>query len=212
MSIRTFSCGHTLKVFESHRLIWTLQFSGDMAYKWVSDIMHLFLFLVPCSTIDDSLTPITVALNWQHWDAGTMMNEAMFAGSGGYMLKPLGYRGDAKIPDEKDVMPARYTVDLAIEFFAGQNIPMPSRDKKAKDFEPYVKCELHVELPEERKADANPGGAKAKDGEYKRRTKKSRGQDPDFGREMVEFRGVQGVVPELTFVRYAYSPPLIIHI
>ena len=159
--------------------------------------------LVQCLTVDTVLIPMTVALNWQHWDAGTMMNEAMFAGSGGYMLKPPGYRGDAKNPNEKDVTPARYTVDLSIEVFAGQNIPLPPGEKKAKVFEPYVKCELHVELPEERKADAVPGGAKAKDGEYKRRTKKSRGQNPDFGRETIEFRGMQSVVPELTFVRYA---------
>lgn len=148
------------------------------------------------------LTHAAVALNWQHWDAGMMMNEAMFAGSGGYMLKPPGYRGDSKDPTEKVVAPIRYTIDLSIDFLAGQNIPLPPGEKKAKGFDPYVKCEMHVEMPDERKADATIGGAKAKDGQYKRRTKKSRGQDPDFGREMVEFRGVQGVVPELTFIRY----------
>ncbi len=31
-----------------------------------------------------------VALNWQNWDKGMMLNEAMFAGSGGYVLKPEG--------------------------------------------------------------------------------------------------------------------------
>jgi hypothetical protein len=31
-----------------------------------------------------------VALNWQSWDAGMMLNEGMFAGTGGYVLKPEG--------------------------------------------------------------------------------------------------------------------------
>ena len=31
-----------------------------------------------------------VALNWQNWDEGMMLNEGMFAGSGGYVLKPPG--------------------------------------------------------------------------------------------------------------------------
>ncbi|CAK7207368.1 hypothetical protein SEUCBS139899_010178 [Sporothrix eucalyptigena] len=35
-----------------------------------------------------------VALNWQHCDEGMMLNDAMFLGTGGYVLKPEGYRGD----------------------------------------------------------------------------------------------------------------------
>lgn len=31
-----------------------------------------------------------VALNWQKWDEGMMLNEGMFAGTGGYVLKPEG--------------------------------------------------------------------------------------------------------------------------
>jgi phosphatidylinositol phospholipase C, delta len=31
-----------------------------------------------------------VALNWQNWDEGMMLNEAMFAGTGGMVLKPEG--------------------------------------------------------------------------------------------------------------------------
>ncbi|KAL1894155.1 hypothetical protein Sste5346_005941 [Sporothrix stenoceras] len=35
-----------------------------------------------------------VALNWQNCDEGMMLNDAMFLGTGGYVLKPEGYRGD----------------------------------------------------------------------------------------------------------------------
>lgn len=31
-----------------------------------------------------------VALNWQKWDEGMMLNEGVFAGTGGYVLKPAG--------------------------------------------------------------------------------------------------------------------------
>jgi hypothetical protein len=31
-----------------------------------------------------------VALNWQNWDEGMMLNEGMFAGTNGYVLKPQG--------------------------------------------------------------------------------------------------------------------------
>jgi hypothetical protein len=31
-----------------------------------------------------------VALNWQNWDEGMMLNEGMFAGTGGFVLKPEG--------------------------------------------------------------------------------------------------------------------------
>lgn len=34
-----------------------------------------------------------VALNWQNWDEGMMLNEGMFAGTGGYVLKPGGKLG-----------------------------------------------------------------------------------------------------------------------
>lgn len=31
-----------------------------------------------------------VALNWQKWDEGMMLNEGMFTGTHGYVLKPQG--------------------------------------------------------------------------------------------------------------------------
>lgn len=142
-----------------------------------------------------------VALNWQHWDAGTMMNEAMFAGSGGYALKPVGFRGE---PSDSEMVAAaakRYTLDLEIEYFAAQDLPLPLNETKAKSLKPYIKCELHAETPEELLADAKTGSAKAKDGQYKRRSKTAKGQDPDFADEKVGFKDVKGVIPELTFVR-----------
>lgn len=148
-----------------------------------------------------------VALNWQKWDEGMMLNHAMFTGSGGWLLKPKEYRGElhrhvTNVADERQGNAiAHETLSLSIEVFAGQNIPLPPGDSKPDGFRPYVKCELHVEKPEERSGAPIEGGGKSKEGEFKRRTKKNRGVDPNFSGEKMEFLKIPGVVEELSFVR-----------
>ncbi|KAI4177990.1 MAG: hypothetical protein LQ343_000074 [Gyalolechia ehrenbergii] len=151
-----------------------------------------------------------VALNWQKYDAGMMLNEGMFAGTAGWVLKPNEYRGQlhgqiAGISNESqgDAV-AHKTLFLSIEVLAAQKLPLPTGDRKPDGFRPYVKCELHVEKPEERTSAPIEGGGKSKDGEYKTKTKTSRGIDPDFGGQRVggaECLKVPGVVEELSFVR-----------
>ncbi|KAL8939063.1 MAG: hypothetical protein Q9216_003570 [Gyalolechia sp. 2 TL-2023] len=152
-----------------------------------------------------------VALNWQRYDAGTMLNEGMFTGTSGWVLKPKEYRGqqhgqNAGVSTESqgDAI-AHKTLFLSIEVLAAQNLPLPTGDRKPSGFRPYVKCELHVEKPEERTSAPIEGGGKSKDGEYKAKTKTCRGIDPDFGGERTEpakFLNVPGVVEELSFVRF----------
>lgn len=156
-----------------------------------------------------------VALNWQKWDEGMMLNHAMFAGSYGWQLKPKGYRGAlhgevTKVTEESQADAiAHRTLSLSVSVVAGQNIPLPPGDSKPDGFRPYVKCELHVERPEERSGAPIEGGGKSKEGEFKRRTKKSRGIDPNFGGEKMEFMAIPGVTAELSFVRYVmrFPPP-----
>ncbi|KAL8637662.1 MAG: hypothetical protein Q9228_005089 [Teloschistes exilis] len=149
-----------------------------------------------------------VALNFQKYDAGVMLNAGMFAGSAGWVLKPKGYRGNrqgqhAAVSEESqsDAIIHR-TMSLSIEFLAAQDLPLPTGDRKPKGFNPYVKCELHVESLEERTGEAIEGGGKSKDGEYKHKTKTHRGTEPDFGSEAVHFSDVPGVVDSLSFVRF----------
>ena len=148
-----------------------------------------------------------VALNWQKYDEGMMLNQGMFADSGGWVLKPKGYRGSVRIgkrelshESQADAI-LHSTLSLTIEIIAGQDIPLPTGDKSAHGFHPYVKCELHVEKPEERSGAPIEGGGKAKDGEYKKRSKASKGIEPDFGGEKMEFMGIAGVVEEFGFLR-----------
>ena len=147
-----------------------------------------------------------VALNWQSWDAGMMLNEGMFGGSSGWVLKPEGYRGStANAPTSQSenrtgAMPHK-TLDLTIEIFAAQGLPLPVGDVRQDHFHPYVKCELHVEKPEERSGSPIAGGGWSQDGEHKRTTGPSKGIEPDFGGEMMQFAGISEVVEELSFVR-----------
>ena len=146
-----------------------------------------------------------VALNWQRWDAGMMLNEAMFAGSDGWMLKPGGYRSASPETSQGTAM-AHHELDLRITFLAAQDMPLPPGEDNTAKFKPYVKVELHVEKREERRDEAISGGGKSKSGEFKRKTRTVRGGTaPDFGGEEVRFDGVPGVTHELTFVRWVFS-------
>ena len=141
-----------------------------------------------------------VALNWQRWDGGMMQNEAMFAGTAGWVLKPEGYRSTSQEATQKTAI-AHHTLDLSIEFLAGQDIPLPPEEDDPMDFKPFIKVELHVEKHEERNAEPIPGNGRSQKGEYKKKTKTYRTTNPDFGREIIKFEGVHGVTEELTFVR-----------
>jgi phosphatidylinositol phospholipase C delta len=154
-----------------------------------------------------------VALNWQKWDEGMMLNEGMFADTGGYVLKPDGYRGKKVIaaPDGADdqtataplATPAILHQKLNLKFtvLAAQNLPLPDKDDKASGFQPYLKVELHTEPPHTLMPQLEKSG-KAKEGEYKARTKTRKGVHPDFEAETLAFADVEGVVPELAFVRF----------
>lgn len=194
------------------------------------------------------------------------LNEGMFAGSGGYILKPEGYRGEkptiasnttttTTTANPQEVAPQQQkqeppppppqahiqhrTLDLEIKVFAAQNLPLPPDHTSAKSFHPYLKVELHVEAAGERHGhfpedghacdpataaaaaaaaatattskeklggdDDNRGkGGGGGGGEYKAHTKTSKEatRDPDFRAERLEFKGIPGVLEELSFVRF----------
>lgn len=71
----------------------------------------------------------------------------------------------------------------------------------------YVKCELHVASQDEQEGGQIPKGGKNKGGEWKRKTASHHSHDPDFSAETMDFHGVSGAVPELSFVRYVETFP-----
>lgn len=141
-----------------------------------------------------------VALNWQYINAATMLNQAMFESTGGWVLKPEGYRSQHPSYHQDEAM-NRGTLDLAIEIFAGQNIGPPGKRLRL-----YVRCELHIENSEE---DENGGlleAGQSKEGQIKARTENASGDNnPDFKRQVLRFRKVPDVAEELTFIRYVSS-------
>jgi hypothetical protein len=133
-----------------------------------------------------------VALNWQRFDAGVMLNEGMFANTGGWVLKPESHRGHAQFVEHS----GNYDSRFSIQFFAGQNID-PPKDVDADNFHPLVKCELHIEVPENWEATTS----KEKDGEFKGKIKSSKGCNPDFKGQIIKFDQLPSSAPELGFVR-----------
>ena len=99
------------------------------------------------------------------------------------------------------------TMDLTLTILAAQSLPLPPDEKSPSTFNPYLKVELHVEEPGERHgisaSDSFPNDGKEKSGEYKAKTKTIKGTiDPDFKGQELVFKGIKGVVPELSFVRF----------
>ncbi|KAI7219328.1 phosphoinositide phospholipase C [Hortaea werneckii] len=131
-----------------------------------------------------------VALNWQQMNAAMMLNEAMFAGTGGWVLKPQDYRMEQ--PDTASTRRRRF--DMSVKLLAAQGL-----DKDAKSPPTaYVKCELHVQS--ELRAQM-PKDGKSKGGEWKRRSASKESCDPNFQGEVLHFEGVEDADPELSFVR-----------
>jgi hypothetical protein len=134
-----------------------------------------------------------VALNWQRIDAGVMLNEGMFTSTGGWVLKPKEYRSSAQYSENSGEHGSKFS----IEFLAGQNIE-PPKDVDADDFKPYVKCELHIEIPENWESTSS---SKEKDGEFKDKIKHGKGIHPKFKNQSLKFENLPNIVPELGFVR-----------
>jgi hypothetical protein len=141
-----------------------------------------------------------VALNWQILNAAVMLNEAMFAGTGGWALKPAEYRQKGAPSSQ------RKGLTLSVNVMAAQGL-----DKTVKSApKPYVKCELHVQSDSEKEGQV-PKEGKNKGGEYRRRSGVQHSHDPDFGGEMLLFDGVQEITPALSFLRYV-SCHFLLHI
>ncbi|KAF4452101.1 hypothetical protein F53441_5034 [Fusarium austroafricanum] len=143
-----------------------------------------------------------VALNWQSWDLGMILNEGMFMGSDGYVLKPKGYRHDSLAVEESNIT-SKTLERVAITVIAAQNLPLLNRHDDPAKFIPYVKIGLHTE-PDALSAmvDENATAEEVKQVGYSGDTCKSKGTSPDFGAETIEFLNVEGVVPELAFLSF----------
>ena len=164
-----------------------------------------------------------VALNWQKWDRGMMLNEGMFAGEQGWVLKPNGYHNTiGPKSTASDVTIARKTLSLTIELLAGQNIPLP-KDKedshfaRFQKFHPYVKAQLHIDYNTTTSGNASEASADGADARnqnekerdedisrFKKQSRTAKSTEPDFLGETMRWLNIPDVVEELSFIRYVF--------
>ncbi|KAL2161299.1 hypothetical protein VTH06DRAFT_8519 [Thermothelomyces fergusii] len=149
-----------------------------------------------------------VAMNWQTTDDHMMLNDAMFAGTNGWVLKPPALLGDGALTEASSASRGTAgssvchyrTLDLRITVLAGQFLPLPGDRKKSgllgitseKNFWPKVKVELHVDKPQK---------------PLTRETVAARTEHPDWGQnaKSLDFLDVKGVMEEISFVKFKVS-------
>lgn len=73
------------------------------------------------------------ALNWQTFESGMQLNEALFSGTDGYVLKPAALRPGG------ENLPASRRRRLRLHVAGATDVPLPNDEDKAK---PYLTCSL----------------------------------------------------------------------
>lgn len=114
------------------------------------------------------------------------------------MLKPVGY---LPTPQGKQLKAQRATLDLSIKILAAHALGSDEDTPNA-----FVKTELHIESEAEHDQHRIPKDGQNKGGERKLRSAVYHSRDPDFRGEIMDFKGVPHVCPELSFVRYVKFP------
>ncbi|KAK4032935.1 PLC-like phosphodiesterase [Parachaetomium inaequale] len=149
------------------------------------------------------------ALNWQTFDTGMQLNQAMFDGGtaqSGYVLKPLEGRQIQVMPnlspDECMGKRPRKKVAFEVEVVSAQQLmrPLSLGDKRTLD--PYVEVEVLMADDKRNKADAAAYAA-AQQMQLKQRTKivRDNGFNPEFNQTCAF--DVTTKYPDLIFVRFS---------
>ncbi|KAI5840434.1 PLC-like phosphodiesterase [Morchella snyderi] len=161
-----------------------------------------------------------VALNWQTYDLGLQINEAMFAAGDdrtGYVLKPKELRGSRSTFDPPADAAAAKTkkdkklVKFSIEVVSAQQLPRPKDHKADEGIDPFVVVEVFTADDKEKGSSTGEGGIDASETKgmgglgapQKRRTKvvKDDGFHPTF-KEKMSF-SVITKFETLVFVRFS---------
>jgi phosphatidylinositol phospholipase C delta len=162
-----------------------------------------------------------VALNWQTYDLGMQMNDAMFAAGtdqSGYVLKPSELREIKMIPTVPEEAGAGYVkrerknVTFSIDIISAQQLMRPKGLAPNRSVDPYIEVEVYHadDKSKESKGVVGEGGldASAKDGlsglgtPHRRRTQiiQENGFNPIFDKKF-NF-ALTTKYPELVFVRW----------
>ncbi|KAG4421957.1 hypothetical protein IFR04_004936 [Cadophora malorum] len=162
-----------------------------------------------------------VALNWQTYDLGMQINDAMFAAGtdqSGYVLKPSELREIKMLPNVPEEAGAghakreRKNVSFSIDIVSAQQLMRPKGLASNRSVDPYIEVEVYHadDKTKDNKGVVGEGGldASAKDGSsglgapHRRRTKivQENGFNPIF-QEKFNF-ALTTKYPDLVFVRW----------
>lgn len=153
-----------------------------------------------------------VALNWQTYDIGMQMNQAMFAAGTdrtGYILKPESLRLPAVDGNQKRKM-ERKLVRFSVDVVSAQQLPRPRTIGQDDSINPYVEIEMFSADDRGQSFVLGEGGmnASARNGmsgigyPHRRRTKieQSNGYSPVFNDKFK--LSLETKYPDLVFVRW----------
>ncbi|RKU44953.1 Phospholipase C [Coniochaeta pulveracea] len=150
-----------------------------------------------------------VAMNWQTFDLGMQINQAMFdsgADKCGYVLKPRALREIYKVDNGTELVNKRErtNVRVSIDVISAQQLMRPDNLGEKRSLDPYVEVELILADDKEHKGNSAGSNSGQKTGAIHRlNTKivKGNGFNPEFGQTLT-FPDVQTKYPELVFVRW----------
>ncbi|KAJ8131435.1 hypothetical protein O1611_g2194 [Lasiodiplodia mahajangana] len=150
------------------------------------------------------------ALNWQTFDLGMQLNQAMFAGGRdqtGYVLKPESMRTirilPDGLPDGAYGKSEHQTMTFSIDIISAQRLMRPASLPSHRTLDPYVEMEFFHANDKRDKHDSTGGLPAQPDTPVKVRTciVKENGFDPEFNYSAVH--QVTTKYPELVFVRFS---------
>tara|TARA_R110002003_G_scaffold138_2_gene12680 strand:- start:3442 stop:4380 length:939 start_codon:yes stop_codon:yes gene_type:complete len=153
-----------------------------------------------------------VALNWQTFDLGQQLNQAMFAGGDdrtGYVLKPTALRLVSQTPVVGPRKAPKKEVKFTVQIISAQQLPRPRGLGEDANVNPYVEFEMYC--AEDMGANAigtggqdasAPNGHSGIGNPLRKRTRivEGNGYNPEFGNE-IEMK-VTTRFPSLVFVRW----------
>jgi phosphatidylinositol phospholipase C delta len=153
-----------------------------------------------------------VALNWQTFDLGQQLNEAMYAGGNdrtGYVLKPAALRYASQTPVLVNKKAPKKEVKFTVQIISAQQLPRPRGLGQEASINPYVEFEMYC--AEDMGANATgiggqdasaPNGHSGIGNPLRKRTRivEGNGYNPEFGNE-IEMK-VTTRYPGLVFVRW----------
>jgi phosphatidylinositol phospholipase C delta len=153
-----------------------------------------------------------VALNWQTYDLGQQLNEAMFAGGddrSGYVLKPAALRPEGSLPVIGHKRAPKKEVKFNVEIISAQQLPRPKGVAPDANINPYVEFEMHCAEDVGLNAEAvggqdasAPNGLSGIGNPLRKRTRivESNGYSPEWKEDIT--MTVTTRYPELVFVRW----------